>query len=106
MLNLNQLRVLAAVARHGSVTGAAKELCRSDGAVIGLRIAGSDAVLLRSWTEPWYDALVATRILPGKTVRLTLLSARGMAAGKYSVAATFEQGGKSFKYTKSIRVRR
>jgi PAS domain S-box-containing protein len=48
------------------VTGAAKELCRSDGAVIGLRIAGSDAVLLRSWTEPWYDALVATRILPGK----------------------------------------
>jgi PAS domain S-box-containing protein len=48
------------------VTEAAKELCRSDGAVIGLRIAGSDAVLLRYWTEPWYDALVATRILPGK----------------------------------------
>ncbi|HEX7786964.1 MAG TPA: GAF domain-containing protein, partial [Methylomirabilota bacterium] len=48
------------------VTEAAKELCRSDGAVIGLRIAGSDAVLLRSWTESWYDALVATRIVPGK----------------------------------------
>ena len=48
------------------VTEAAQELCRSDGAVIGLRVAGSDAVLLRYWTESPYDALRDTRIEPGK----------------------------------------
>ncbi len=46
---------LATVLRR--VTEAAQELCRSDGAVIGLRIPDSDAVLLRYWTSTWYTTL-------------------------------------------------
>jgi PAS domain S-box-containing protein len=48
------------------VTEAAQELCRSDGAVIGLRIPDSDAVLLRYWTEGWYDGRGDGRVEPGK----------------------------------------
>src|SRR6185436_13219029 len=55
---------LATVLRR--VTEAAQELCGSDGAVIGLRIPESDAVLLRYWTESPNDALVNMRIEPGK----------------------------------------
>jgi len=55
---------LATVLRR--VTEAAQELCRCDGAVIGLRVPESEAVLLRYWTSPWYDELVATRIEPGQ----------------------------------------
>ena len=55
---------LATVLRR--VTEAAQELCRSDGAVIGLRIPESDAVLLRYWTSPWYDVLAETRVEPGQ----------------------------------------
>ncbi len=54
---------LATVLRR--VTEAAQELCRSDGAVIGLRMPESDAVRLRYWTSPWYDELVAARIESG-----------------------------------------
>jgi PAS domain S-box-containing protein len=55
---------LATVLRR--VTEAAQELCRSDGAVIGLRIPESDAVLLRYWTAPWYTDLARVRVEPGK----------------------------------------
>jgi PAS domain S-box-containing protein len=55
---------LATVLRR--VTEAAQELCRSDGAVIGLRIPDSDAVLLRYWTAPWYTDLARVRVEPGK----------------------------------------
>ncbi len=55
---------LATVLRR--VTEAAQELCRSDGAVIGLRMPESDAVQLRYWTSPWYDVLAATRVEPGQ----------------------------------------
>jgi PAS domain S-box-containing protein len=48
------------------VTEAAQELCGSDGAVIGLRIPESDAVLLRYWTESPTGAPVNVRIEPGK----------------------------------------
>ena len=48
------------------VTEAARELCRSDGAVIGLRVPDGDAVRLRYWTAPWYDALADTCIEPGR----------------------------------------
>src|SRR6185295_9018297 len=55
---------LATVLRR--VTEAAQELCRSDGAVIGLRIPESDAVLLRYWTAQWYTDLTRVRVEPGK----------------------------------------
>jgi len=49
------------------VTEAAQELCRSDGAVIGLRMPDSDAVLLRYWTGPWYEELGDAPVVePGK----------------------------------------
>ena len=48
------------------VTEAAQELCRSDGAVIGLRVPESDAVLLRYWTAPWYTDLTRVRVQPGE----------------------------------------
>src|SRR5216683_839514 len=47
------------------VAEAAQELCASDGAVIGLRIPESDAVLLRYWTSAWYGELAGTRVEPG-----------------------------------------
>lgn len=47
-----------------------------------------------------------TRILPGKTVRLALTSARGLAAGSYTATATLQQGTKRFIVSKRIRVRR
>ena len=55
---------LATVLRR--VTEAAQELCGSDGAVIGLRVPESDAVLLHYWTESPGDALVNVRIEPAK----------------------------------------
>jgi PAS domain S-box-containing protein len=55
---------LATVLRR--VTEAAQELCRSDGAVIGLRIPDTDAVLLRYWTSAWYTDLAHVRIEPGR----------------------------------------
>jgi GAF domain-containing protein len=55
---------LATVLRR--VTEAARELCRSDGAVIGLRIPESDAVMLRYWTASWYTDLTRVRVEPGK----------------------------------------
>jgi len=48
------------------VTEAAQELCRSDGAMIGLRIPDSDAVLLRYWTASWYTDVARVRVLPGQ----------------------------------------
>jgi len=59
------------------VTEAAQELCRSDGAVIGLRILGSDAVLLRYWTSAWYGELVGTRVEPGQGLGGLVLAERG-----------------------------
>jgi PAS domain S-box-containing protein len=58
------------------VTEAARELCRSDGAVIGLRVPESDVVLLRYWTAPWYDGLADTRVEPGKGLGGQVLAAR------------------------------
>ncbi|HSE05132.1 MAG TPA: GAF domain-containing protein, partial [Methylomirabilota bacterium] len=55
---------LATVLRR--VAEAAQELCRSDGAVIGLRIPESDAVMLRYWTAPWYTDLTRVRVEPGR----------------------------------------
>ncbi|HET9853911.1 MAG TPA: GAF domain-containing protein [Methylomirabilota bacterium] len=55
---------LATVLRR--VTEAAQELCRSDGAVIGLRIPDSPAVLLRYWTAPWYTDMARVRVEPGQ----------------------------------------
>src|SRR5262249_36631013 len=48
------------------VAEAARELCRSDGAVVGLRVPGTDAVRLRHWTAPWYDALAETGVRLGE----------------------------------------
>jgi PAS domain S-box-containing protein len=48
------------------VAEAARELCRSDGAVVGLREPGAEAVRLRYWTAPWYDALAETSVRPGE----------------------------------------
>ena len=55
---------LATVLRR--VTEAAQELCHSDGAVIGLRLPESDAVLLRYWTSQWYDVLAEAPVEPGQ----------------------------------------
>ncbi|MEX2223643.1 MAG: GAF domain-containing protein [Candidatus Rokuibacteriota bacterium] len=55
---------LATVLRR--VGEAAQELCHSDGAVIGLRLPGSDTVLLRYWTSSWYADLAETRVQPGQ----------------------------------------
>jgi PAS domain S-box-containing protein len=48
------------------VTEAARELCRSDGAVVGLRLPESDTVLMRHWTSPWYGELAGSRVEPGQ----------------------------------------
>ncbi len=48
------------------VTEAARELCRSDGAVIGLRVPDGDAVRLRYWTAAEYDVLADTLVRPGQ----------------------------------------
>ena len=59
------------------VTEAAQELCGSDGAVIGLRMPDSDAVLLRYWTAPWYEeAGEAPVVEPGKGLGGSVLAER------------------------------
>ena len=66
------------------VTEAAQELCRSDGAVIGLRMPDSDAVLLRYWTAPWSTDIGETRIEPGKGLGGRVLAERQpMRTGDY-----------------------
>ncbi len=66
---------LATVLRR--VTEAAQELCQSDGAVIGLRIPESDAVLLRYWTSAWYTDLTRVRVEPGRGLGGLALEQRG-----------------------------
>jgi PAS domain S-box-containing protein len=58
------------------VTEAAQEMCRSDGAVIGLRVPESDAVLLSYWTAPWYDGPTDSRVEPGKGLGGLVLTER------------------------------
>ena len=58
------------------VTEAAQELCRSDGAVIGLRVPGSDTVRLRYWTAPWYDTLADASVEPGQGLGGLVLAER------------------------------
>jgi PAS domain S-box-containing protein len=66
------------------VTEAARELCRSDGAVIGLRVPDQDAVRLRYWTAAWYDALGDTCIEPGRGLGgLVLAERRPMRTSDY-----------------------
>ena len=55
---------LATVLQH--VAEAAQELCRSDGAMIGLRMPDSPVVLLHYWTAPWYTDMARVRVEPGK----------------------------------------
>jgi PAS domain S-box-containing protein len=59
------------------VTEAAQELCRSDGAVIGLRLPESDTVLLRYWTSAWYGELAGARVEPGWGLGGLVLADRG-----------------------------
>src|SRR6266446_3145244 len=66
------------------VTEAAQELCRSQGAVIGLRVPGSDAVRLRYWTAAGYDTLADTCIEPGQGLGgLVLVERRPMRTSDY-----------------------
>ncbi len=67
------------------VAEAAQELCASDGAVIGLRIPESDAVLLRYWTSAWYGELAGTRVEPGYGLGGLVLAEHGpRRTGDYS----------------------
>ena len=67
------------------VAEAAQELCHSDGAVIGLRLPDSDAVLLRYWTAAWYTDLARVRIEPGKGLGgLALAERRPMRTDGYT----------------------
>src|SRR6185503_14665403 len=64
------------------VAEAARELCRSDGAVVGLRVPGTDTVRLRYWTAPWYDTLTETSVRPGEGLGgRVLLERRPMRTG-------------------------
>jgi PAS domain S-box-containing protein len=64
------------------VAEAARELCRSDGAVVGLRVPGTDTVRLRYWTAPWYDTLAETSVRPGEGLGgRVLLERRPMRTG-------------------------
>src|SRR6266850_1055355 len=66
------------------VTEAAQELCRSEGAVIGLRVPGSDAVRLRYGTAAWYGTLADTCIEPGRGLGgLVLVERRPMRTSDY-----------------------
>ena len=51
-------------------------------------------------------SIKATRILPGKSVSLPLVSASGLAAGSYTATVTLRQGDQRFTVTKRLRVRR
>jgi PAS domain S-box-containing protein len=66
------------------VAEAAQELCGCDGAVIGLRVPESDAVLLRYWTAPWYTESTRVRVEPGKGLGgLALAERRPMRTDDY-----------------------
>jgi PAS domain S-box-containing protein len=66
------------------VTEAAQGLCRSEGAVIGLRVPGSDAVRLRYWTAAWYGTLADTCVEPGWGLGgLVLVERRPMRTSDY-----------------------
>jgi len=58
------------------VTEAARELCGSDGAVIGLRMPDSDMVQPRYWTAPWYADVTRVRVEPGKGLGGLVLAER------------------------------
>jgi hypothetical protein len=51
-------------------------------------------------------SIKSTKILPGETVRLTLMSARRVRAGRYRATVKLEQATERVRVTKKLRVRR
>jgi hypothetical protein len=63
-------------------------------------------VRLKGPTGTKNASVKATRILPGKSIALALLSGNKLSAGSYTASVTLTQGKQKFPITKKITVRR
>jgi hypothetical protein len=66
----------------------------------------SGTVRLRGPLGTRQASVRATKILPGKSIALALVSVKGLPAGSYTAAVTLRQGSERINLSKRIRVRR
>jgi P pilus assembly chaperone PapD len=66
----------------------------------------SGSVRVKGATGTRQGSVKATRILPGKSIALPLVSAGGMSAGSYTATVSLKQGTFKTTLTKRIKVRR
>jgi hypothetical protein len=108
------LRYHPAVPEYRLRTGSAKIVGRGKHRELTLRVRNSGntitpvsgSIRLRGPLGTSRRSIKDTKILPGKTVRLPLMSARRMRAGRYTAKITLEQATERFRVNKKIRVRR
>jgi hypothetical protein len=111
---ITPLRYVAAVPSYALSAGAAKVVGKGSKRMVTLTLRSTGntvapvtgTVRVRGPLGTRQGSIKATRILPGKRLRLPLVSARGLEPGRYTATVTLRQGDKRFELTKRLRVRR
>jgi hypothetical protein len=111
---LSSLRLNSSTPTYGLKGGSVKVTGKGSKRVVTLSVRNTGntiepvtgAVRLRGPLGTQNGTIKATRILPGKTVRLALGTGRSLPAGSYSATITLTQAQKRTTITKKIRVRR
>jgi hypothetical protein len=110
---VDTLRYNAATASYGFKAGAAKVVGKGKAKALTLSVRNtgntitpvSGTVKLKGPLGTKNGAVKATRILPGKSVALTLASLSSVRAGKYTATVTLIQNKQKTSITKKITVR-
>jgi hypothetical protein len=108
------LRYNAARASYGLKAGATKIVKNGKSKMLALSVknAGNTItpitgdVRMKGPLGTRQSSVKSTKVLPGKTVALSVMSASGLPAGRYTATISLKQGTYSTKLTKKISVRR
>jgi len=111
---LGTLRYNSAAPTYSLKLGSAKVSGKGSAKTLtlGVKNAGNTlapvtgSVRLKGPTGTKNASLKGTRILPGKTISLPLVSAKGLSAGSYTATVTLTQAKQKTTITKKITVRR
>jgi hypothetical protein len=107
---VSALRYKAATSTYGVKAGAAK--VKADALTLSVKNTGnttdpvSGTIRLKGPLGTRQGSIRATRLLPGKTVALNLLSVKRLPAGKYTATVALKQGTFKTNVTKKITVKR
>jgi hypothetical protein len=108
------LRYNPAAPEYSLRVGSAKIVGHGKARMLTLRVRNSGntiepvrgSIRLRGALGTRQRTIRATKILPGKTLRLPLISARNLRAGRYTASVSLQQATERVRVTKKIRVRR